>query len=185
MANPDVWKQRQNNLNLYRQTSGGGDRLDCVFKRCSEAHISSSALPLVTVLQKTFHLQLIRISVWLTAVGVACVSVDAPGSATQKCKLQRWCEVMVLRVSPFVLPHPQRSGHKVTSGLVRLSCCPRTCERHFCPSRTPAVLHRCLPAPHIQHTVLWIADPCYFEPAFMLICSHVSAEALKWSTLKW
>lgn len=52
---PRCLETEQNNLNLYQQTSGGGDGLDSVSSAALK-QISSITLPLVTVLQKTFHL---------------------------------------------------------------------------------------------------------------------------------
>lgn len=49
---PRCLETEQNNLNLYRQTSGGGDRLDSVLSAALKQILST------TPPQTTFHLQL-------------------------------------------------------------------------------------------------------------------------------
>lgn len=75
---PRCLETEQNKLNLYQQTSGGGvgvgggDRLDRISSAAAK-HISSGAVPLVTVLQRTFHLRLPHIIPRLRAVTVTRV----------------------------------------------------------------------------------------------------------------
>lgn len=107
-GHPRCLETEQNNLNLYQQTSGGGDRLDSVSSAALK-HISRTTPPLTT-----FHLQLWPRLVWLTAVIVSHMLVVASRRLEQMCKRDAdwlwWLTVL--------LPHTERSGREVSSALV-------------------------------------------------------------------
>ena len=78
-GHPRCLETEQNNLNLYRQTSGGDDRLDSVSSGALK-HISRTTPPLTT-----FHLQLRPWSVWLTAVIASHALSSASRHVEQMC----------------------------------------------------------------------------------------------------
>lgn len=189
MANPDVWKQRQNNLNLYRQTSGGGDRLDCVLKRCTEAHNPEllRCLWSPSFRKPSTFGSYVRSCDWQLSAGLAFLSQPRDRrrrSVNYNTDVKWWFMILLLLFSHICRGQAIRSpqgwfdSHVVQGRRLGSVSAPQ--QRSLLQGQLPSSTS----CAHSMHAVSWIAEPCYSEPAFTLTRAHVSAEALKRSSFE-